>query len=71
MNIFEKLFGKWEIVSAELITETRASNDLYKKEVEAYAVVEKNSKTGKKRAYLEYFNGHRSYISVHFAEGVK
>lgn len=71
MNIFEKLFGKWEFVSAKLITETIHSSDLYTKEVEAYAVVEKNSKTGKKRAYLEYFNGRRSYISVHFAEGIK
>lgn len=71
MNIFEKLFGKWETVSAKLITETLTSNDLYKKEVEAYVVLEKNSKTGKKRAYLEYFNGRRSYISVHFAEGIE
>lgn len=66
MSIFEKWFGKWEVVSKrEAVVEV---NSLFNSgEVECFVIIEKNSKTGEERAYVKFINGVTKEIDVDFA----
>ena len=70
MNILDKWFGKWEVISKrEVLMEVSQWGKTG--EVEAILIVEKNSKTGKEWAYIKFINGSIKEIDIDFARAVK
>lgn len=70
MNILEKWFGKWEIISkrkgvVEIGSLWRSG------EVDCLIIIEKNNKSGKERAYIKLLSGLTKEIDIDFARSVK
>ena len=67
-SLFEKMFGKWEIISSRP-AEADMGGWFARSSVDCMVVIQQNTKTNKKRAYIEFIDGTRKEISVSFAEG--
>lgn len=64
MNIWHKLFGKWEKESQQIVTATYSSILCKGYAMEVLVVVEKNSKSGKKRVYTVDILGNKTSINL-------
>jgi len=72
MNIFCRLFGKWEQESERPVVAKYSS--IFKclnGEREMILVIEKHSKTGKKRAYIKDIFGDKTEIDMSYVENLK
>lgn len=70
MNILHKLFGKWGRESEHLVTATYSSVFTKDRSQEAMLVIEVNSKTLKKRAYIKDIHGNKTSIDMDYVKGM-
>jgi len=68
-SLFEKMFGKWKVVSSRP-AEADIGGWFARGKVDCLVVVEQNTKTNKKRAYIEFVDGAKKEVSVSFVEGM-
>ena len=69
MNIFHKLFGKWKVESQKLIQVTYESVLFNKEWTDTVSlVIEVNSTSVKKRAYLKDVYGNKTKIDLTYFE---
>jgi len=66
MKILHKLFGKWEKESEQIVTATYSSILCKDRDRDVLLVIEKNSKSGKKRAYTKDIHGNKTSIDLDF-----
>ncbi len=72
MNIWHKLFGKWEVEYTKQVVAQYSS--IFKSlagERNMLLVVEKNTKSNKKRAYLKDICGNKTEIDMTYVEMMK
>lgn len=66
MNLLDKLFGKWERESEQMVTATYGSVFMKDRDRDVMLVVEVNSKTLKKRAYIKDIHGNKTSIDIDY-----
>jgi hypothetical protein len=66
MNILHKLLGKWEEESQSVGTVTYGSIFCKDLEESVLLVLEKHTRTGKKRAYIKDIHGNKTKIDVDY-----
>lgn len=72
MNIWHKLFGKWEVeYTKQVVAEYSSIFKSLAGERNMLLVVEKNTKSNKKRAYLKDIYGNKTEIDMAYVEMVK
>ena len=70
MNLLHKILGKWEKESQNAGTVTYGSIFCKDWEESVIFVVEKHTKSGKKRAYIKDINGNKTKIDVDYLKGM-
>lgn len=72
MNIWHKLFGKWEVQSERfVVAEYSSTFKCLRGEREELLVIEKHSKSGKERAYIKDIFGNKTQIDMNYVRNIK
>ncbi len=72
MNIWHKLFGKWEVRSERfVVAEYSSIFKCLRGEREELLVIEKHSKSGKERAYIKDIFGNKTEIDMNYVRNIK